>query len=364
MKKNLSLALGSLVIAATAIAQGSNLPGEKLGRTKDTNHNAAWIPSTRLTARPFTELAVRELTYLVEPIVLPESGRLRVSLTFQGNSSGNSRLLLPLEWSAGVDLYRAIRNLQSLSEDARLEDTKEPHVKVVHHAPNQHISLTYEVVSQPPGAKLTPAVYHYPVLRSTYFYVIGQALWVYPDMPETTPLHITLHWKNIPNGWALINSFGVGEAQQKVSMTLEEFRAGTFLAGDYRAKRIDVHKQPVYVVTRGQWGFPDAEFHILVRRVMQVGCDLWRSCDFPDYFVALLPTDERSGPTGGEHRTNSVVLYLPKDLTTLSDHLLLIAHELFHAWNPSRLGTYENDRLYWFGEGFTDYYAPLLLLRA
>jgi predicted metalloprotease with PDZ domain len=42
----------------------------------------------------------------------------------------------------------------------------------------------------------------------------------------------------------------------------------------------------------------------------------------------------------------------------------MLAHEMFHAWNPSRFGAYENDRLYWFGEGFTDYYAFLLLLRA
>jgi predicted metalloprotease with PDZ domain len=225
--------------------------------------------------------------------------------------------------------------------------------------------LTYEVVSQPPGTQLTVAVYHNPVVRSSYFYVIGQALWVYPEMPGTTPLRVTLHWKNIPNGWALINSFGVGEPRQKVKTTLNKFRAGTFLAGDYRIKRFEIKKRPVYAVTRGEWLFPDEKLNSLVQKVVQVERDFWNSYDFPYYFVAVLPSDRRN-VRGGEGRTNSFSLYLPKNLTTLSPahDLYLLAHEIFHAWNPQRLGAYENDRLYWFGEGFTDYYAFLLLLRA
>src|SRR5687768_18144426 len=196
------------------------------------------LPGTAIVAQPVRErLPVRELTYVVEPICEGESCRLLVGLTFQGDSSGASRLLLPLQWSDGVELYKAIKNIRSLSEDVKVEDTKEPHIKTVHHRPNQRVSLTYEVVSQPPGTPLTRAVYHNPVLRPSYFYVMGQALWVYPDMPESTPLQLSLHWKNIPEGWALINSFGAGQTRQKVNVTLNDFRRGTFLAGDYRIKR-------------------------------------------------------------------------------------------------------------------------------
>jgi len=309
---------------------------------------------------------VRKLTYVVEPVLRGDSYRFSVSLTFQGDSSGKSRLLLPLGWSHGVDLYRAIRNLQPSSEDVKIEDTKEPHVKVVHHQPNQRVSLTYEVVSQPPGTQLTIAVYHNPVLRPTYFYVIGQALWVYPDVPETTPLRVTLHWKNIPDGWALINSFGAGEPRQKVNTTLEKFRKGTFLAGDYRVKRIVMDGHPVYVVTRGRWaGGVEEKFNSLLQKLLQVMRDFWNSYNSPHYLVAFLPLDGHEGVTGGEARTNSISNYLFNDLNDLTmQNKYIIAHELFHLWNPQRLGAYENDRLYWFGEGCTDYYAHLLLLRA
>src|SRR5918992_3939978 len=86
------------------------------------------LPATGVVAQPVRErLPVRELTYVVEPICQGESCRLRVGLTFQGDSSGKTRLMLPLEWARGVDLYKAIRNLQALSRDVKVEDTKEPH---------------------------------------------------------------------------------------------------------------------------------------------------------------------------------------------------------------------------------------------
>jgi len=331
------------------------------------------LPATGIVAQPVREqLPVRELTYIVEPIIQGDSCRLSVNLTFRGNPSGESRLLLPLEWSAGTKLYRFVKNLQASSEDTKIEDTREPHVKIVRHRPSQRVSLTYEVESQPPGTKLTRTVYHQPVLRSTYFYVMGQALWVYPDIPETSPLQLSLHWKNIPDGWVLINSYGLSRPKQIVKTTLESLRKSTFLAGDYRIKTILINKEPVYAVTRGTFGFADEEFHKLVKQIFQVERDFWNTRDFPHYYVALMPReDDPSGETGGgEGRTNSFTFYLSKDLTSLSKYQGVLAHETFHAWNPQRLGPFEliggveDERLYWFSEGFTDYYASLLLLRA
>ena len=323
-----------------------------------------------IVAQPVRErLPVRELTYVVEPIIQGESCRLRVSLTFQGNPSGESHLSLPLEWAEGTKLYRFIKNLQPSSENTKIEDTKEPHVKIVRHRPNEGVSLTYEVVSQPPGTKLTREAYYHPLLRPSYFYVMGQALWVYPDMPESTPLQLSLHWKNIPHDWALINSYGLNQPKQIVKTTLESLRESTFLAGDYRIKTITINKEPVYAVTRGSFGFADEEFHKLVKQIFQVTRDFWKAREFPHYYVAMLPTDDPPGRTGGEGRTNSFTLYVRKD-STLSEHRHTFAHELFHEWNPGRLGGFalingaEDERLYWFSEGFTDYYASLLLLRA
>ena len=41
----------------------------------------------------------------------------------------------------------------------------------------------------------------------------------------------------------------------------------------------------------------------------------------------------------------------------------LLSHEIFHQWNGRRLNWDNNEELYWFTEGFTDYYSVIALWR-
>jgi len=78
---------------------------------------------------------------------------------------------------------------------------------------------------------------------------------------------------------------------------------------------------------------------------------------------------------GMEHR-NSSVITSPRPLTRESagQQIESIAHEFFHSWNVKRIRprslepfNYEQVNMsgeLWFAEGFTDYYAPLVLRRA
>jgi predicted metalloprotease with PDZ domain len=42
----------------------------------------------------------------------------------------------------------------------------------------------------------------------------------------------------------------------------------------------------------------------------------------------------------------------------------LLAHEMFHEWNPRRLNYGDDESLYWFTEGFTEYYAVAAVWRS
>jgi predicted metalloprotease with PDZ domain len=78
---------------------------------------------------------------------------------------------------------------------------------------------------------------------------------------------------------------------------------------------------------------------------------------------------------GMEHR-NSTVITGARPLTKESASQLIesVAHEFFHSWNvkrirPRSLEPFDYERVnisgeLWFAEGFTDYYAPLILRRA
>jgi predicted metalloprotease with PDZ domain len=119
-------------------------------------------------------------------------------------------------------------------------------------------------------------------------------------------------------------------------------------------------------------------FATMVRRVVAEEVAMWgepAGYDFGTYtFIAdYLPWGTGDGM---EHR-NSTIITGRRGLDTQPTVLAKIesiAHEFFHSWNMERLRSKEiepfdfsranmSDAL-WFGEGFTNYYGPLLLRRA
>jgi predicted metalloprotease with PDZ domain len=78
---------------------------------------------------------------------------------------------------------------------------------------------------------------------------------------------------------------------------------------------------------------------------------------------------------GMEHRNSSVITSaLPLTRESAGQQAESVAHEFFHSWNvkrirPRSLEPFDYERVnmsgeLWFAEGFTDYYAPLVLKRA
>ena len=78
---------------------------------------------------------------------------------------------------------------------------------------------------------------------------------------------------------------------------------------------------------------------------------------------------------GMEHRNSTVITNSrPLTLESAAQRIESVAHEFFHSWNvkrirPQSLEPFDYERVnmsgeLWFAEGFTDYYAPLVLKRA
>jgi predicted metalloprotease with PDZ domain len=307
-------------------------------------------------------LNANKLIYILEPIIRGENSRFRVDCYFKGGESGTSKLVLPLEWDRQKRLYKQITNLHAASANTRILDTSDPHIKSISHYPSAVVHIQYDVVQDWNGSAVKDGLYNRAVLQKNYFYFIGNTFWVYPDWDRTKQLSIQLHWKNFPQTWSLADSFGTGKMRQTIKSSLQNFIKGVYLGGDFRIKALTVRSKSIYTATRGRWKFSDEEFQSLVQRIMNVERAFWNDDDFLYYLIVLFPTDDAN--TSGEARTDSFVLYIPKDVETVSVLKFTLAHELFHLWNPIRLGGLESERLYWFSEGLTDYYASLLLLRA
>jgi predicted metalloprotease with PDZ domain len=78
----------------------------------------------------------------------------------------------------------------------------------------------------------------------------------------------------------------------------------------------------------------------------------------------LTSIDGPSGDYSGTAVEDALLVRMSPSISIGFDTDFLLAHEIFHTWNPAQLGEVAKDPVYWFAEGFTDYYARKFLLRA
>ena len=170
----------------------------------------------------------------------------------------------------------------------------------------------------------------------------------------------------MPAGWALCDSLGAGAMDQEFTGTLEQFGETVYVGGDFRVRTADVDGHAVTVALRGKWKFTDGEWADTAARVLRAERDFWQDHEFPYYLVVLIPTEGAEGggnDAGGVELTRAVALYQPSGRALDFGLKYVLAHEAFHTWNADQMQAGDKP-LYWFSEGFTDYYSRRLLLRA
>ena len=111
-----------------------------------------------------------------------------------------------------------------------------------------------------------------------------------------------------------------------------------------------------------------------VKKIVEAGRAAMGSLPYPHYFFLNMVVD-----TGGglEHKNSFLTMsgrYTTRSPRAYQNWLSLVAHEYFHNWNvkrlrPVELGPFDYERenfvkTLWVAEGFTDYYADLLVRRA
>jgi predicted metalloprotease with PDZ domain len=147
------------------------------------------------------------------------------------------------------------------------------------------------------------------------------------------------------------------------------------VAGNPTIHRFTIDGKPHLLVDEGEGGVFDGERAVRdVERIVRQDERLWGSLPYDKYVFFNMLT----GSGGGLEHRNSVMMMANRWATgarsTYVGWLGLVSHEFFHLWNVKRLRPielgpfdYEHEnypRSLWVSEGFTDYYADLLLRRA
>lgn len=316
------------------------------------------------------------ISYEVSPSFQNGEAKLTITLLFKTDKTGETKINLPNDFAGQEQFYKGIQNVKVKTPNANLADTDKPEIKKITHLPNEKITIEYDLIqdwignpSSGDGSVNAGGGYR-PVIKKNYFHFLGIAAWIVPSYALKSDFKTSIVWKDFPKDWNIANSFGANQTQQTFRANYSSFLSSVFVGGDFRINQRIIRGKPIYTAVRGKWNFSDMEFSDSVQKILEMERVFWNDFNYPHYLVTLLPLElgqDQRISIGGTGLTNSFATFIAESPQVKIDGIsFLIAHEYFHNWNTKGFGGLKQPEglLYWFSEGFTDFYTYRLLHRA
>jgi predicted metalloprotease with PDZ domain len=303
-----------------------------------------------------------DIRYQVAPIIQRgELKSLRITLSFKGQSNGQTIVYLPNDYAGQTQLWRQIGTPNV--RGGRLT-TPQPNRWAISHKPNARIVITYDLKTAfdaEPDLTATMSKPFRPIIRPDWFSLVGSTSFVRLSVNDQTP--IGFRWRNVPKGWQVASD-----------LEHEGLDAGGLMAssliGGRDLKLLRLGRGGTRIAMRGSFsGFTADQREADFTKLNAAQRALWGDNDRV-FFISLAPVKDNSGAsfqlgTGlGDDAFATWVL----ESTTRSELIWLFAHEHLHAWVPGQIGGLDNSispiSSYWLSEGFTNYYTARTLVRA
>lgn len=306
-----------------------------------------------------THKAVR-IRYVFSPDVSdPHAPTLHVRLEFMGDLSGKSTIVLPTTWAGQAGLYNSIKNFEAFAPTVVVQQVN-PANTIVHYPPNHKVTITYDLADDWQGPLRHPTEFR-AVLRSTNIIFNGQNGLVYPQLAQSDEVQAVFEWANLPGQWIAASSFGTAKTKTRFRGQWRRVHEALFAAGDFRLTSLHSGGEHLILAARGSWSFSDSEAAREIMSLFRVERQFWQERKHDRFLVVLTPYDQDIGSSDGTAFTESFLLYLSRKQTFVIDIKSQLAHEIFHTWNPYRMGEPSGEPTAWFTEGFTTYYQDRIL---
>lgn len=341
-----------------------------LGRYAGTMHR-------RLCSIALLVLSAASPTPAAEPVryvLAPEMTRdavtaLRIEVRFRADPSGTTDIGWDDGWAGERKLWQWARDFAVAGASA-VAKTGDGHWRITS-APGAPLTATYRILSAyDHDPTVDDSDQPRPVIRPGWFYAVGNALFAYPAKREDAPA--TFDW----SGPAAIRF--ASDLEHLAGRSRKASRAGT--VSDVLESVViggrDLRVFPageganIRVATLGHYAFAPEQLNTLARRVIGVERTFWHADRRAPFLVTAAPIvgSPATMSFGGTGRGDAFALWIDQR-APLERMTWLLAHEYFHTWNAAQLGRMPDDRAsrparYWFSEGFTDYYARALMVRA
>jgi predicted metalloprotease with PDZ domain len=300
--------------------------------------------------------------YQLTPVVVNGAlTALSVKLDFKGDPDGETGLDLPDHWAEAENLSRLMSRIEV--KGGTLEPGDGP-VRRLRHRPGAELEVSYQIAvigDADPGRDHLKGE---PVVRPTWFMAHGEGVFATPSGRQAAPARFA--WGARPAGWTLASDLDhLARRPGRVSDIVD-----SVVVGGEHLSVVERHlgRAPLRVAVLGQWPSAPEALADMAARIMTAETAFWRDAPSP-FLITLTPL---SGGQGGSYSTTGTGKgdAFAIESTTNRDpardpHFL--AHEYMHTWIANQVGglsELDEARDYWFSEGFTDFYASRILLRA
>lgn len=303
-----------------------------------------------------------EISFSIEPFYDLNAFRFIVVLEFPGEKSGITKIILP---NSQTDNGKnsGVKFLKALSPNTYIDDSDKPNIKAVRYPPNTLVRIYYQVEETRNG-EIETENYYMPVINKKYFHFFSDTFFILPAWDVNAEVSIRIGWNHMPSNWNLANSFGVNQKIQNITVPLWKFGHAVFAGGDYRIFQRMIGNSPVYFAIRGKWNFSEDQLCDLSTNIFNTERKFWKDYSSTYTVEIVLPMEEKDSQIA-ECRTNALSLFLSPDKALDYPLKQTIAREYFHNWLGDGITFADPQELiYWFKEGFANYYGRLTLLRA
>lgn len=307
-----------------------------------------------------------KVSYTVSPLKAGDYHAFLIKMTLKGCATGKTTLSVP--YATGQyhpQENMAIISVSNCRKHASL--TGDSSVYVIEHTPNAQLTVTYTIKNALKDSLPAADEVYAQMLTDSYFYFIGSSLWIVPLDSSGMHYDISLQWKGFPAGWSYLNSYGANKVNQSISASLSDFQNAIYMGGDIRIHKLVINERPLYFGIRGQWGFSDEKVFEIIKKTVRSQRAYWNDYDVDQYTITLIPMKYHSDAErsiNGRGLTNTfVTVGTNTKALVLDDLLYLFNHELMHHWFGHVLKQGEPENAFkWFHEGFTDYFAHIVML--
>jgi len=318
-----------------------------------------------------------EFSYRFELVRVPALS-VRVHAEIPGAPGGETTLEVDEQWggvrAGGVDIsgFAAV----DASGEALTVARPAPYRFVITHAPGATLRVTYAFAANDYQAQTDSGEYRRPIVNEHLFRAVGHLTLLVPThINDDAPCTVHLGWDGFDAaGWRVVSSWGAGTRDRTLSVSLYGLCDALYVAGDVRLITRTIHGYPVTISVAGRdWAFTPEEFADVCERIVATERGFFNDYARDFYWISLVPTGplEQTGVSiHGTGLNNCFSLSVSPNATIAladgsSDAMVnVLAHEMFHDWNGILIRQGDPEELvYWFSEGFTEFYARRLRYR-